>query len=701
MDEVPKDPAPLDVNASMRTMNLGQQEQARRKSIIIQRAREGYSIGEQCVLAGIDRRTHSDYRNDDSTFLLDWQAATDEFNRRRLERRRIARGRDMHRAEQVAVGVEAQLQVVTKMFSLEGQVAPTAALQAQADEDPQGFAVKAAMAAKISREMDAKAFGLDEKENVEADAPAQRNADAVTVRDADAFLFEDVGLRRADDSLYRRIAWTFRRADSDPRVRRIVLCMGKGSGKGYAASLRLARRLQRVLACPTEDLSRVYRAGATPRIGVINLSASGGDQAELALFTDLRRWLAGPWFVKFGAPTRETSHLIEWALPDRTGIAFCGNSRSEGAEGIHFVAAGADEVCRLPEEEHGKVLSADALVAPVEATMLTRSGAASELIVASWPDHRGDYLHREVEKARKAGVLEDLTASFLAEPCSWDPTTETTRREAFSAAPFCEFPTEVFLSVDGTLVVWCPLWEVKPNADAAALRAFFDREPIKFAAMVGARPVAQGQFPFFRDPAIIRQNANPKRAHPIGDDGKFLDWFRGSGEFLYYAHIDGALGKTGGDSAGLCVGHWDQGRVVVDLALEMRGPGGGELQLEEIRQVLYAMMGRGFTFAGATCDGFEGFSMRQELASHGIPAEHLSVDKTREPYENLRDAIQTGKVDYYAYDPLFANVDSLVDTGKKIDHTSRGAKDVSDAVAAVVHVLVTQFGGGSTIGSIS
>ena len=77
------------------------------------------------------------------------------------------------------------------------------------------------------------------------------------------------------------------------------------------------------------------------------------------------------------------------------------------------------------------------------------------------------------------------------------------------------------------------------------------------------------------------------------------------------------------------------------------------------------------------------------------------MDKTREPYEDLRDAVQTGKVDYYPYKPWFFNADSLVDTGKKIDHTSSGKKDVADSLAGVVHVLVKLFGGSASLGSIS
>src|SRR3972149_2191817 len=95
-----------DIDRTMRDMSLRDQEVARRKSIILQRAREGYTIGEQCKLAGIVRNTHAEYRKEDGTFYLDWQKATQEAEVRDLERTKMARGRRRLRAEMGSVGVQ-------------------------------------------------------------------------------------------------------------------------------------------------------------------------------------------------------------------------------------------------------------------------------------------------------------------------------------------------------------------------------------------------------------------------------------------------------------------------------------------------------------------------------------------------------------------------------------------------------------------
>jgi hypothetical protein len=242
------------------------------------------------------------------------------------------------------------------------------------------------------------------------------------------------------------------------------------------------------------------------------------------------------------------------------------------------------------------------------------------------------------------------------------------------------------------------MWQVNPTADPDALRTHYSRDRMTFSARFGAWPVAESRTPFLVDPRIVTEKANHARVHPMDDFGHFVEGFKGSDEFLYYAHIDASVKR---DAAGIAVAHYDQGRCVFDLLLEVTPPGNGaELQLESLRQVLYAMVARGFVFAKVTCDGFEGYSMRQELEAHGIDAEYLSVDKTREAYETWLDGLREGKMDYGQSDALQRNADSLIDTGKKIDHTPSGRKDLSDAMAAVYMTVMREHGGAGMIGSV-
>lgn len=523
-------------------------------------------------------------------------------------------------------------------------------------------------------------------------------AAALSVRDVDAFLYEDLGLARG--SVYRRVVWLLRQAERSD-VRRVILCCGKGSGKGYLTSLFLARQIQRLLAC--RDFRAAYGpdVGDRPRLGVLNLSAAGGEQAEMAVFTDLLRWLAGPWFKQVSDPTRQTSDLVEWARPDGSLVcARCGNSRSEGVEGINWVSAGADEVCRLPEKDNTRILSADALVGPVEDTMVSRFGATYKLLLASWPEHQGDYLlgdepkehpNGQIAKARRTGIREDLTAAFLGEPLTWEGgEVEEKRREGIAQAPFAEYRTEVFLSNDGTLVVHCPMWQLRPNVDLEALRTTHARDEVTFAARFGARPRAAGENALFPDPQVIRTWANPNRKAPWDEAGHLLPDWQPDTSALYFAHLDGAARK---DCAGLAVAHWADGKVIVDGLLERHAPKGGEMDLDSLREPVHEMQRRGATFAKATTDGWMGIALQQDFRKAGIRSEHFSVDKDRRAYDTTVDALKAGAVDYYDAPGLYENAASLVIISpRKIDHSRTGRKDLFDAMAAVCFAVIEKMG---------
>ena len=94
--------------------------------------------------------------------------------------------------------------------------------------------------------------------------------------------------------------------------------------------------------------------------------------------------------------------------------------------------------------------------------------------------------------------------------------------------------------------------------------------------------------------------------------------------------------------------------------------------------------------------------MKEDLDAHQVPNEPYSVDKTKTAYETWKEAEYEGQVDRYDYEPLNANVRSLIDTGKKIDHlpaSQGGAKDVADSLASVVYHL-KESGGGITGGVV-
>lgn len=179
-----------------------------------------------------------------------------------------------------------------------------------------------------------------------------------------------------------------------------------------------------------------------------------------------------------------------------------------------------------------------------------------------------------------------------------------------------------------------------------------------------------------------------------------------------FAHID--LGISN-DCAGLCVCHIGdmvemertedvEGdvRVVkeslpviyVDLALRLIPPVEGEIQIEDVRTILYDLRDKcGFNFIRITYDQFQSKESMQTLARRfgedtvGL----LSVQKTADQYIVLKEAIYEGRLKCYAYPPLVRELHGLVYDPRtnKVDHLPNASKDVADALAGAVWNAVT------------
>ena len=172
-------------------------------------------------------------------------------------------------------------------------------------------------------------------------------------------------------------------------------------------------------------------------------------------------------------------------------------------------------------------------------------------------------------------------------------------------------------------------------------------------------------------------------------------------------HIDPSLT---GDATGFAMGHvggWasvirrnDEGHkfaerapiFVIDLALRITPPLGDEIQFADIRRLVYELSQRGYTITKVTMDSWQSVEAIQKLNQKGFNAEVLSVDRTMAPYETLKSALYENRLKVYDYPPLIKELRELEHdrVKRKVDHPSRGSKDVSDAVAGVCFTLVEQ-----------
>jgi hypothetical protein len=127
--------------------------------------------------------------------------------------------------------------------------------------------------------------------------------------------------------------------------------------------------------------------------------------------------------------------------------------------------------------------------------------------------------------------------------------------------------------------------------------------------------------------------------------------------------------------------------IWVDLALEIKAPPQGEIDIPKVRAVLYNLSRLGMQFGSITFDTYGSQESLKTLKDKGYPAEEYSLDRTKEGYEELKDAIYDERLWCYPHPLLQRELGQLEDTGKKIDHPAfpGASKDVADALAGAVH----------------
>lgn len=175
---------------------------------------------------------------------------------------------------------------------------------------------------------------------------------------------------------------------------------------------------------------------------------------------------------------------------------------------------------------------------------------------------------------------------------------------------------------------------------------------------------------------------------------------------MRWCHIDTSIS---GDSTGFAMGHIDRWVEVVrrgehgtkhpdhapfyyiDLILRINPPRGEQIYLPDIRRLVYELQAHGYNFMGFSTDKYQYVEMHQQVKRRGIHCELISMDESVEPYNEVKRAIYEDRIRYHRYEPFLEELKALeYDRLKgKIDHPQTGSKDLSDAVAGVVHGLLS------------
>lgn len=174
-------------------------------------------------------------------------------------------------------------------------------------------------------------------------------------------------------------------------------------------------------------------------------------------------------------------------------------------------------------------------------------------------------------------------------------------------------------------------------------------------------------------------------------------------EAIRYIHIDGSRSDC---TTGFAMGHIvrivnvkvdgeniQMPQMIIDLVTGIEPPVGGEICYVELRKIII-MLREVFNFKVkvVTSDNFSLNSMN-ELKQKGFEVVHVSVDRTNKPYDITKEVMRQRLVKFPENTLLMSEFKTLVEdpVTKKIDHPDGGTKDLSDAVAGCLYMLVKRF----------
>jgi len=497
-----------------------------------------------------------------------------------------------------------------------------------------------------------------------------------------------------------------------------LLLWGEGSGKDFTCS-RILTYVAYYLMCMHSPQVYFGMAEDEP-IDLINVSLSGTHSKNVFFYKfkkcikSVRDPKTGKnWFTEQGMDLRDGRDIRTTEVEFKNGIrAHSLNSQKYGGEGMNVLIAVFDEVAEF------RVSDAQQLYDALKFTETSRFGNRFKLILISYMRHENDFMMYRWEKTKN------------------DPTVYRSKK--------------------------CT-WEVNPNKTKEDFKKRYEEDPEDSARRFENKNLKAHENRFFQYPNKITENTNFNRNSPFMGNPLFLTatellkqelpvWFRPRmteelyyllqkkhhitdseenrkniiynqhDSSTYYLHLDLAKGniKKKNDCGGLAMVHkylinpFDDHLeidpvygIYVDFMIQLRG--NPEINFEELREFIYRLRDeKGFPIAKTTLDGYQSLDFQQQLAARGIGTGEVSVDKSREPYNTLKNLIYNNRLDYYKYSVFSRELVELEDEqGKRIDHPdiSRqraieekleyGSKDVADSVAGATWSCLSSAGDGS------
>lgn len=516
---------------------------------------------------------------------------------------------------------------------------------------------------------------------------------------------------------------------SNPKIYHLILTGAIGIGKDFFTELCLGYELYKI-AC-LKNPHEFFNLAPNTDI-VISLISITKTQTKNVLFNQLKAMIDGsPWFCEKFSRNKDKNDIMEFASPMDTGGKYgkirimYGAPNNASVIGENVITAVMDEANFMAVIEKSKKVRGinkqfnqaqmvyDNLVRRMKSRYLKQGKLAGKIILLSSRQYPDDFVEKKIEELKDDPCVKVCAYSlYQMKPKSYSQT------EFFWVLiGNRQVSSRILLSID-------EVEDLAENEKACKI----EQVPIDFLEdfkrdldgsirdTCGQATLTVSGFLKHRDKlfeCVFAQLINPFLEDIITTDfmnGAVIDIDK-LGNILN-KHIPRAIHldlSTSGDATGFAMCHVCGMKEVThtvlvkdpiggdltqkvteslpvyrtDAMLQITPPENGEIKLSLVRQLIHDLREYGFNIAIVTADQYQSKDTLQILADNGFETAALSVDTSREPYDNLKFAIYEGRFECYQHEIFLDEMTHLEEDQKKkkIDHKINGSKDLSDAVA--------------------
>ena len=464
----------------------------------------------------------------------------------------------------------------------------------------------------------------------------------------------------------------------------IIYVLGKGSGKDLCSEIALAYVVYQLLCL--KEPAEYYEKDTGDAIDIINV-AINSDQAKNVFFNGFKRIISkSPWFAgKFAPKDRHFAF-------DKNINVYSGHSEAEAYEGYNTLMVILDEISGFDSEKSlkpGEKLKAQTLYDMYADSVVSRFPDNGKVLLLSFPRYKNDFIMKRYNDAIEEKHVIQRTHTFKINP---------ELRDGIEGNEFSIAWDEDHIIKYKKASTYClkrPSWEVNPKRHIEGYKTRFMDDPILALQKYACMPPESEQAFFTSREKIERAF---RATNGIDEDGRFsikppapID---GEDDTGYYVHVD--LARLH-DRCAVAMAHVDHFTsrdiggsltepapyVKVDILKYWTPTVEKHVDFTEVREFILNLQREGFNIRMVTFDRWESFDISKELREYGLNVEKLSVAKKH--YTDMAMVVHeerlAGPDNQILIDEL---LELRVMPNDKIDHPTRGSKDLSDAVCGAI-----------------